>query len=419
MSQIWPRGGIGRYRLKICFRFFGVPVRVRPRPADPFWTRVQVLEENNMARNTTQRSRGRRQRVEAHIRREVEWKGVDDLLFDPMNPRLPEGLDRAKQAELLKIMAEEYDLQEIGQSLADNGYFSEEPMVIIPAKQKFTVVEGNRRLAALKLLVAPEIAPRPYRTRWREISQSRKVEINEVPTLVYDTRDEIVPYLGYRHISGVLQWRPLQKARYIAQLVESGRDEFSEVARIIGSKAPTVRNHYLGYAILRYAKNSFGIDTTYAEDAFGVWQRALNDPSIRDYMGLKLDLPKNKRKVPIPKDRTEQLSELLLWIFGDGENDAVLRDSREISKLGTVLQKAETIAILKQTNDLEHAFARSGGEEKTLIDHMGGASFHLDQSLPLVIRHKESSDVSRAVETCWNTFKEILRHFPQLEKRRQ
>ena len=79
-----------------------------------------------------------------------------------------------------------------------------------------TVVEGNRRLAALKLLQNPGL------TDFRRTSISQLVEDaqhipNEVPCIVYDTRDEILDYLGFRHVTGIKSWGPLSKARYLAR----------------------------------------------------------------------------------------------------------------------------------------------------------------------------------------------------------
>src|SRR5689334_14894941 len=85
--------------------------------------------------------------------RKVQWNALSDLSLDPLNPRLPDGMERASQPELLAVLAEDYHLQDLGRSLADNGYFAEEPLVVVPSKRDtWTVVEGNRRLAALKLL---------------------------------------------------------------------------------------------------------------------------------------------------------------------------------------------------------------------------------------------------------------------------
>src|SRR5579863_7011486 len=124
-------------------------------------------------------------------------------------------MENASQAELLAELAREYELQDLGRSIADNGYFSEEPLVAVKDKggRSWTIVEGNRRLAALQLLENPNAAPRNLRGQWQEISKSRRKRVTRVPILEYAQRSEVTAYLGFRHITGVMQWRPYQKAR--------------------------------------------------------------------------------------------------------------------------------------------------------------------------------------------------------------
>ena len=183
-------------------------------------------------------------------------------------------------------------------------------------KGRWTVVEGNRRLAALRLLTNPEAAPRAYRKRWEELLETRKVAVTETPILVYESRDEVIPYLGFRHITGVLPWKPYQKGRYIAQLVEQSGLSFAEIARKIGSKGPTVREHYVAYTLLRQARDGFLIDTANVEDSFGVLRRSLSDPNIRGYMGLKLDAPEKRLVRPAPRVKAEAVAEVFSWMFG-------------------------------------------------------------------------------------------------------
>jgi hypothetical protein len=345
--------------------------------------------------------------------REVQWVDVDRLRLDPLNPRLPDDMEGASQPQLLSALARDYDLQDLGQSIADNGYFSEEPLVVTKdnGKKTWTVVEGNRRLAAVLLLNTPAAAPPQMRQRWIELSESRKRQVSKVPILEYDDRDQITPYLGFRHITGVLQWRPYQKARYIAQLVEKSRMNFSQISRTIGSRIPTVREHYIAFTINRQARDQFGIDTENV--AFGVMRRALSDPNIRNFIGLDLDRPEAQLARPIPKARAQNLEELFSWIFGNDVEDAVIKDSRELKKLGDVLSSKKGLETLRATRNLDYAFELSGGEERSLIENLNTASYHLDQALPLALRHRGRKPVIAAVRRCSETLAEILRHFPE------
>jgi hypothetical protein len=336
---------------------------------------------------------------------------LEQLLLDNKNPRLPDGYQNTTQTQLLTLLAEDYALPDIGRSIAENGYFSEEPLVTVkhPNLDKWIVVEGNRRLAALLLLVSPKKAPKELQDTWTEIANEAKKTVSEVPTLVYSERQEITPYLGFRHITGVLEWRPYQKGRYVAQLVEEGKLNFTEIARLIGSKAKTVREHYVSFTLVRQAKNSFNLDTERVEESFGILRRALSDPNIRNYIGLELDRKEHELSKPLKKSDASRLDETFRWMFGTKRKAAAIRESRDLSKLGAVLANDKALAALQTSGDLSYAFELSGGEEKRLIEALSKASYQLDQALPMILRHKKSKDVLVLVEKCLGVMEEIAR----------
>ena len=247
---------------------------------------------------------------------------------------------------------------------------------------------------------------------------SRKRRVRTVPILEYEKRSQITPYLGFRHITGVMQWRPYQKAKYIAQLVEENEYTFPQIARIIGSRSPTVREHYVAYTLVRQARDQMLIDTSFAEDSFGVLRRSLSDPNIRSFIGLELDKSERELARPVPRSKSEHVKEFFEWAFGDAKHDAVLSDSRDLKKLGTVLASPRAIDVLRSSADLEYAFELSGGEERKLLEALNAASYNLDQALPLSIRHKKSREVIAALTRCRDTFDEIIKNFPSLAKAR-
>jgi hypothetical protein len=346
-------------------------------------------------------------------RKEVQWRSLDDLLLDNKNPRLPDGFANASQPQLLALLAEDYSLVDVAQSIAENGYFSEEPLVTVkhPTLKKWVVVEGNRRLASLLLLAEPAKAPKELRDRWKKIADAGKYAVTEVPTLLYATRREITPYLGFRHITGVLEWRPYQKGRYISQLVEDDKLGFAEIARLIGSKPKTVREHYVSFTLVRQAKNAFNLDTDLVEESFGILRRSLSDPNIRDFIGLDLDRKEQDLAKPLKPANMRQLEEAFKWMFGTKSKLPVLKDSRDLTKLGSVLANERAVAALRTSNDLTYAFELSGGEEKRLIEALSKASYQLDQALPMALRHKSSPEVIAVAEKCVEVTDELARLF--------
>src|SRR6476661_11094325 len=81
---------------------------------------------------------------------------VTSLRFDPDNPRFfGSDEDRNKtQDELYKGLIEEYGALGLIDSLLMNGFMPYEPLVVRPSGGKYIVIEGNRRLAAVKYILA-------------------------------------------------------------------------------------------------------------------------------------------------------------------------------------------------------------------------------------------------------------------------
>ena len=353
--------------------------------------------------------------------RDVEWKKVEDLFLDSLNYRLPEEYRDATELELIEILARDYSLLEIGRSLADNGYFSEEPLVAIPADEEgaFTVVEGNRRLAALKLLLDDEKAEKFKLHEWVKLSKKLRYTLDKVPVLIYENREQVIPYLGFRHITGIMKWEAVAKARFINSLILEEEKNFQEVARIVGDEAPTIRQYFAAYRLLVQAKERFGLDVSRAEHDFGVLLRGVQSVGIRDFIGLQYVRKKEKDlRYPTTKKYAEHLKEVLLWMFGSKDRLPVLKDSRQITNLGRILKSKKATEALRDGNDFEYALQTLEGEEHRLLDHLRKASYQLRQALSDVHLHKEKEEVESFVQICWQTMREIVRHFPAVKENR-
>lgn len=62
-------------------------------------------------------------------------------------------LDNANDVEIIRHLALTADLKELIQSIANNGYISIEPLIVIKSTQdNYIVLEGNRRLSASGLV---------------------------------------------------------------------------------------------------------------------------------------------------------------------------------------------------------------------------------------------------------------------------
>jgi hypothetical protein len=357
------------------------------------------------------------------VPRGIEYKRVSQLLLDNENPRLPENAASMTQTELLDLMERDFDLVSIGKSMSDNGFFVEEPLIVIPkeGEEKFIVIEGNRRLAALKLLTEPELRQRSrFKAAWEELAKASKYSLTKIPVIVHQNRDDLTAILGFRHISGIMKWDPRSKARYIHDLIEKRgpKAHFKEIARELGSRPASIRDNYVAYRAYIQASERFGIDTSNLEENFSVFYRALGNAIIQTYIGLnkKSEIPSRSR-YPVPEKKAEALKEIIEFVHGTSEKPPVITDSRQLSKLGEILSSPEALKTLRIGRNLNEAYALTGGEEKSLVESLSTAGYYLDQTLKYVHRHKGSEELTKYVERCTASLLEILKNFPEIRRR--
>jgi hypothetical protein len=83
------------------------------------------------------------------------------LQLDKQNPRLPSKLKNVatSESEIMNWMLGDASIIELMLAIGNAGFFIGEALLVVEsAKGKYIVVEGNRRLTSLKLLIDPTIA---------------------------------------------------------------------------------------------------------------------------------------------------------------------------------------------------------------------------------------------------------------------
>ena len=105
--------------------------------------------------------------------------------------------------------------------------------------------------------------------------------------------------MGYRHVTGIKEWAPAEKAEYIARLVDGGMS-YREVIRAIGSKTPTVRQNYLAYKLFRQLEELDSIDVDLVERRFSLLFLSLHEREYRTTCILTHKRNPPMRSAPYP-----------------------------------------------------------------------------------------------------------------------
>jgi hypothetical protein len=159
------------------------------------------------------------------------------LMLDHRNPRLAPGSGPLSERQIIEQLVLHENVVELAKIIAGNGYFPSEPVVVVVEGGKKYVVEGNRRLAACKILLDPTLAPETHQQRFRTIAASSPhvQNLGTIPAVMFASREAAYPLIIARHTNTQIEkWRPQMQAHFYANLVESGLsiEEISKQAQV-------------------------------------------------------------------------------------------------------------------------------------------------------------------------------------------
>ena len=149
---------------------------------------------------------------------------VTSLHLDERNPRL--GWERSGRSprEIIQHLFDHEKASDVAQSIADNGFFPNEPLLAVKENNRYVVVEGNRRLAALKALADPELLEGALRRRIDKLAQDMQPAVTgTVPVTIAPNRKATDQQLAVRHVgTPVRPWRAENRASFILEKIKEG-----------------------------------------------------------------------------------------------------------------------------------------------------------------------------------------------------
>lgn len=357
------------------------------------------------------------------IQTQPQFAAIEELYLDPLNPRLGRKYAGSKisQEEILELM-EDWKLDELGVSFLENGTFwiNEALLVVvekIDGKPRKVVIEGNRRLAALNYLQLA-FSGKPASRKWKDMVEGAECPpqlFNKIPYLIVDKRKDVEAFLGFRHVTGIEEWDPADKAAYISKMIDESKMTYQEVMRKIGSKTPAVRQHYIAHQLLLEIDKSTDIPDGNFESRFSVMYLSLRTSGVEQYLGLNMRAEPDEVKSSVPKINGKNLKHFAEWIFGNEDKEPVFKDSRKVDLFGHILKHPKSIAYLEESENpsFEIAVQLSGGDELEVEGFLKAASENIQLALTRAHRFKESQPVVDAAKDLALDASQLFMIFPE------
>ena len=333
-------------------------------------------------------------------RASLDYVSPDRLSFDPTNPRFA-GLGGSDQDTIQALLERVPHLAlDLVSSFLENGFIDYEPLVVkAVGHSRYIVVEGNRRLAAIRHILADKD---------KYAHKSDKLDdLKSIPVLIFakspsvQLKKEQRVYLGVRHLFGFREWPPESKAHYLHSHVRSEED-LQRLTRELNIKRQDIQRYLVPH---RLRAKASALWRPYKDQDFWVLGESLNRSGIKSYIALDID----RESLEVRGFDRKKFAFLLRFVYGSPEKrraDRVVKETRQLSSLASVLKNRKATAALEQGVSLSEAsvLLESPDESRTRLREM------LRESKALTDRLRREPNAAKMI-TAFKVFAKEARRF--------
>ncbi|MDQ0287811.1 hypothetical protein J2Z49_002944 [Desulfofundulus luciae] len=214
---------------------------------------------------------------------EIKLIPLTSLLVNTENPRY-EMVSNQQEAIQLMIEEQKDKLVKLAEDILANGLNPSDLIMVTPYEKnesQFVVLEGNRRIVALKLLNNPNLILEKHKSLYRKFKQLNesfeKNPIVEIPCIIFSDEKESYKWIRLKHTGendgiGTVSWDAQQKARFEERM--EGKAKYS-------------------LQVIEFLKNQDNIEEEFKKQLKEVplssLQRLLSDPDVRGMIGIEIE----------------------------------------------------------------------------------------------------------------------------------
>lgn len=226
------------------------------------------------------------------VRKELS---LEQLLLDPNNYRFhedqyfmfaaePRFHESSVQESTWRRLRDD-GISELKTSLCTNGFMPMEPLVVreyAHVEDRYLVVEGNRRLAAL-MWIQKDI------DAGVELPAHAPAMLGRIPVVVVSHEDDDPAFfealMGVRHVSGTKEWRGYQRAKLVVTLRDERNLEAKEIADRVGMTTHEVNRRYRAFKALEQMRNHEDFGDRMTPGLYPLFHEAVSLPIVRQWLG--------------------------------------------------------------------------------------------------------------------------------------
>jgi len=259
-------------------------------------------------------------------------------------------------------------------SFMQNGYLPVDQIQVRKiGHQKYLVIEGNRRVAALQVL------EHMYQEN-RDIGQFNPEIFKKVPVVDYETQDigKFKVLMGLKHISGNKKWPAINQAKLLDNLLNEHKMTEEEIWKSLGISKQEIRSTRRTLSLIKkYEESDFGDQFT--SEKYSTFREVIKNTKIKDW----LDISPND--LALDNINEKNLYRLFSWLStteeeisdDDIENEdthtiyvePIIETALQIRELGKIISDENAINNLETTRSLIDATLSSENLGKNKLEN--------------------------------------------------
>ena len=281
---------------------------------------------------------------------------IDKIYLDPNNLRLSGIRKETSETRFfeervqrsVRIQMEKFGIESLKKSFKQNGVLPIDKIVVREINpEHFIVVEGNRRIAAIKSLLEE------HESGEIDLSKERIADLRSHTVLVLasPSREDTLLIQGLRHVPGIRAWGAYQRAEAISYLVDSGLD-YRKVSDVMGGilGPSAVGRYYRG----RQAFRQFMEDDEYGRSANPDYFTYFDETLKRGFKKIREWLEWNSKTYIFKNE--ENRKTFYKWLTGNGDKEArQIRSVVELRHLPEVFENLSAKKALFSGSTVEYA----------------------------------------------------------------
>jgi AAA15 family ATPase/GTPase len=294
----------------------------------------------------------------------------DDKLLDPIVQKRSKGMIEGDKRSNIKDLIS---------SFKKNGFLDVD---IIQAKEidgKYIVLEGNRRVTALKALQEDHLQ------HGIDIGKLSEDTFKNIPVEIHnsDSKENHLIVMGLKHISGNKKWSALNQAKLIYDYLEPywsngyGVQE-SHLCDSLGISKVKLRSSQRAYhLILDYKDSDYG--DQFSSDMYSLFVEIIKRPSIKSWIGWDDSSYKAENRNNVERlfswlstvedevDSSEDLVDDDENLYDEGEveeRDPIITKSTDIRDISIFIDNDEALAVMQEYGSIARGLVASGEIDK-------------------------------------------------------